>query len=578
MKIQETELLSLCARRLFTHSICLLAVLSICAFVWADWPGVGENLPICVASGEQYIPQIVSDGHDGCVIIWYDARDGMELINVYGQRVSAEGDTLWQSQGVQLTDVVSYTWVSYLVACADNNDGAFFAWEDPRNGDFDVYVQHVDGNGSPVWDDNGIRLSMTTNDDFVMDVVADDRGGCIVSWTTPGATEYVSAQRISAAGVKLWNAAGVAVSTGTDIGYNAQMASDGYGGIVACWLDGRYHPTWNDFKDIYAQRIDSLGNMCWADTGVALLKLGSAPWYAFPELVSNGTGRFFVAWYDWRSTDFDIYAQCLSLAGEVLWTANGAVVCSRQFEQTDPRIVANNVNGLFCAWRDNYTSIYAQRLDANGNGLWQSGGVVVASGANEVIPSNAVGTSNGLYGVVYGESDYTDVLVKAQALDNAGNLKWSAGGEPISTVISPKYEISAIADTCGGVIAVWEDDRNGSYAYDIYAQRVDPPVGVSEARFPAKTTTALRCAPNPSHNSTIVAYGIGRKAFVNLCVYDIKGSVVTNLSSGIREPGRYELTWDAIDKHGVKLPSGVYFISLKIDNTERTVQKVILLQ
>lgn len=568
----------MCARRLFTHSICLLAVLSICAFVWADWPGVGENLPICVASGEQYIPQIVSDGHDGCVIIWYDARDGMELINVYGQRVSAEGDTLWQSQGVQLTDVVSYTWVSYLVACADNNDGAFFAWEDPRNGDFDVYVQHVDGNGSPVWDDNGIRLSMTTNDDFVMDVVADDRGGCIVSWTTPGATEYVSAQRISAAGVKLWNAAGVAVSTGTDIGYNAQMASDGYGGIVACWLDGRYHPTWNDFKDIYAQRIDSLGNMCWADTGVALLKLGSAPWYAFPELVSNGTGRFFVAWYDWRSTDFDIYAQCLSLAGEVLWTANGAVVCSRQFEQTDPRIVANNVNGLFCAWRDNYTSIYAQRLDANGNGLWQSGGVVVASGANEVIPSNAVGTSNGLYGVVYGESDYTDVLVKAQALDNAGNLKWSAGGEPISTVISPKYEISAIADTCGGVIAVWEDDRNGSYAYDIYAQRVDPPVGVSEARFPAKTTTALRCAPNPSHNSTIVAYGIGRKAFVNLCVYDIKGSVVTNLSSGIREPGRYELTWDAIDKHGVKLPSGVYFISLKIDNTERTVQKVILLQ
>ncbi len=568
----------MCARRLFTHSICLLAVLSICAFVWADWPGVGENLPICVASGEQYIPQIVSDGHDGCVIIWYDARDGMELINVYGQRVSAEGDTLWQSQGVQLTDVVSYTWVSYLVACADNNDGAFFAWEDPRNGDFDVYVQHVDGNGSPVWDDNGIRLSMTTNDDFVMDVVADDRGGCIVSWTTPGATEYVSAQRISAAGVKLWNAAGVAVSTGTDIGYNAQMASDGYGGIVACWLDGRYHPTWNDFKDIYAQRIDSLGNMCWADTGVALLKLGSAPWYAFPELVSNGAGRFFVAWYDWRSTDFDIYAQCLSLAGEVLWTANGAVVCSRQFEQTNPRIVADNVNGLFCAWRDNYTSIYAQRLDANGNGLWQSGGVVVASGANEVIPSNAVGTSNGLYGVVYGESDYTDVLVKAQALDNAGNLKWSAGGEPISTVISPKYEISAIADTCGGVIAVWEDDRNGSYAYDIYAQRVDPPVGVSEARFPAKTTTALRCAPNPSHNSTIVAYGIGRKAFVNLCVYDIKGSVVTNLSSGIQEPGRYELTWNAIDKHGVKLPSGVYFISLKIDNTERTVQKVILLQ
>jgi hypothetical protein len=249
-------------------------------------------------------------------------------------------------------------------------------------------------------------------------------------------------------------------------------------------------------------------------------------------------------------------------------------------EQTNPRITPASANGLFCAWRDDYTNIYAQRLDANGVGLWQPGGVVVASGSNELALSNAVGTSNGLYGVAYGEyvSSTTNELVKAQALDAAGNLKWSAGGEPVSTVVSPKSRINAIADTCGGVVAVWQDDRNGSYASDIFAQRVDPPVGIEETKPFSKTMTVLHCLPNPCHNSTVIKYQLYRKTSVRLCVYDAAGGIVKNLWSGVQESGLHELAWNARGKTGVGLPGGVYFVTLEIEGAGRFVTKVILVR
>jgi hypothetical protein len=506
----------------------------------------------------------------------------MELMNVFGQRVSAQGDTLWQSSGVQLTNVPSYTWISYLVACGDDNGGAYFAWEDPRNANFDVYVQHVDSAGSPVWIDNGIRLSMTSDDDYVMGITPDNRGGCLVAWCAAGgATEIIMAQRINSAGAKVWDTAGVVVSTGTNIAsLRARITSDGYAGLVACWLDGRYHPAWNDFKDIYAQRIDSLGNVCWADTGVVLLGLGSAPYYSFPELASNGSGRFFVAWYDWRGSAFDIYAQCVSDAGQIQWTANGAAVCLNALDQTSPRIAPGAADGLFCAWRDDYASIRAQRLDASGASLWPASGVIVATSSSEAVLSNAFWASNGLYTMVYSEviSSTTNDLVKAQALDASGNIMWTASGEPVSTVVSPKSSLNAISDTCGGVIAVWQDDRNGSYASDIYAQRVDPPVGITEIEPGREVISSIRCTPNPYRNATIIQYSLTQTVCVRLDVYDVVGSLVKHLSSGMKAPGLHEIAWDAKDEKGGLLPAGAYFVSLKTDGGEHLVSKLILLQ
>jgi hypothetical protein len=580
MKPSELWLLPASIRSSLIRRICVVMVFLTITLIKAEWPGVGENLPVCVAPGETYEPQIVSDGYDGCLIVWFDTRSGMDSINVFGQRVSADGDTLWPESGVQFTNIQSYTWVSYLVACADYSGGAFFAWEDPRNGDFDVYVQHVDSSGAALWTDNGIRLSMTSDAEYVMDIAPDESGGCIVAWNTASTIEAIMAQRLSASGMKVWDSAGVVVSSGTDIATRAQIEPDGHGGIVACWLDGRYHPVWNDFKDIYAQRIDSSGTVSWADTGVVLLGLGSAPFYSFPQMVSNGAGRFFVTWYDWRSGGFDIYAQCISDSGQMLWAANGSGVCTSPGEQTGPRIAPSFSDGLFCIWHDNYTSIRGQLLDANGMMIWPSSGIIIASSSSELSVGNAFQTSNGLYALIYGEcvGSTTSELVKAQALDPSGNMVWAAGGELVSTVVSPKSDITAIPDTCGGLIAVWRDDRNGSYASDLFAQRVDPSVGIVETESSSGCIMSVRCAPNPFSSSVRLEYDLKQATAVVLDIYDIKGSRITSLSPGFQTVGLHEINWDAKDATGLSLPGGIYFLVLKAAGSEGVMRKLVLLQ
>ena len=45
-------------------------------------------------------------------------------------------------------------------------------------------------------------------------------------------------------------------------------------------------------------------------------------------LISDGRGGVILTWYDYRSTDADIYAQRVDLDGNTLWTVNGVVICS----------------------------------------------------------------------------------------------------------------------------------------------------------------------------------------------------------------------------------------------------------
>ncbi|MBE0434080.1 hypothetical protein IBX73_11535, partial [candidate division WOR-3 bacterium] len=69
MSIRDRSCQQSSVRRPLFSIVCFLAAVSFPASTRADWPGVGENLPICTASGEQYIPQLVSDGRDGCVAL-----------------------------------------------------------------------------------------------------------------------------------------------------------------------------------------------------------------------------------------------------------------------------------------------------------------------------------------------------------------------------------------------------------------------------------------------------------------------------------------------------------------------------
>jgi len=78
--------------------------------------------------------------------------------------------------------------------------------------------------------------------------------------------------------------------------------------------------------------------------------------------------------------------------------------------------------------------------------------------------------------------------------------------------------------------------------------------------------------PNPFNPTTTLRYGLPRRSYVSLVVYNTTGQRVATLVQGEREPGFYEVSFDATD-----LASGVYFYRLQAGSFLET-RKLLLLR
>ncbi len=85
-----------------------------------------------------------------------------------------------------------------------------------------------------------------------------------------------------------------------------------------------------------------------------------------------------------------------------------------------------------------------------------------------------------------------------------------------------------------------------------------------------RTARLLANFPNPFSRSTVIAYELDEMRDVELSVYDVLGRRVSVLETGLRGPGRHEITFDA-----AAMSSGVYFYRLQ--TPDRTLTGKMLL-
>ncbi len=78
--------------------------------------------------------------------------------------------------------------------------------------------------------------------------------------------------------------------------------------------------------------------------------------------------------------------------------------------------------------------------------------------------------------------------------------------------------------------------------------------------------------PNPFNPSTVITYQIPSVGKVTLKIYDVLGREVATLVNGVKNPGSYEVKFDAGN-----LPSGAYFYTLRSGNYVQT-SKLLLLK
>jgi hypothetical protein len=97
-----------------------------------------------VAYSQQY-PSVISIGSGDWIITWSDARNGGD-VDIYAQRVNATGIAQWTTNGLAMP-TTSSDQVTVQVT-SDCTGGAIMAWEDFRNGNCDIYAQHLDRGGT----------------------------------------------------------------------------------------------------------------------------------------------------------------------------------------------------------------------------------------------------------------------------------------------------------------------------------------------------------------------------------------------------------------------------------------------
>lgn len=271
----------------------------------------------------------------------------------------------------------------------------------------------------------GTTVSNSSAASAVRALIADGEGGTFVAWEDLQGTYSARVQHLDAEGKAQWATNGVALATTSgNAALSIALVADGAGGVIAVTAERRSAPT---AYDIFAQRISEQGARLWGTDGVTLCN--AALDQIAPVACSDGAGGAILAWEDARNTGTtgtDLFAQRVTAAGVASWTASGVPVVVNAALQNRLEIVGDGEGGALVAWEDsrslggNGVDLYAQRLRG------------------------------------------TD-----------GARQWSTAGVAVSTAASTQDNVDMIEDGAGGAILVWEDNRNASTSWDIYAEQLN---------------------------------------------------------------------------------------------------------
>jgi len=504
------------------------------------WPVNG--IAVCNATGNQNTPKIVADGSGGAIVTWTDGRLRQGPIahsDIYAQRITANGTIAsgWPANGLGVCTQDSSQFGPEITT--NGSGGAIVAWEDKRGGyaALDIYVQQVTTTGgiAPGWPTNGIPLCVAFGTQDALHMISDGAGGAIATWLDGRNginTSDIYAQRVTGGGTipPGWPVNGVALCTAANNQGPSAIISDGQGGAIVTWQDCRVNcDIVNGGGDIYAQRVLSDGLPGWPiRDGLAVCTVGCET----PAILPDSAGGAFICWSDKRSGNRDVYIQRITGSGSVAagWPSTGVPLCVADGNQIETCLVADGSNGAIAAWTD-----------------WRRGGP----------------PTNGLSPDIY-----------AQRVTSNGSIGegWPATGFPVCVADSVQFG-PVLIESGPNRIVTWTDRRSEaclpgpSCGSDVYAQCVGNfnPVGVPH--ISSDESTALRLfppRPNPTHGSTVVTFMLPSARTVSIQIVDVAGRLVRTLDAH-RElaAGQHTLSWDGRDNDGALVLCRVYVVVVR---------------
>jgi hypothetical protein len=229
--------------------------------------------------------QAESDG--SCLIVLDEGTSAGNYWNsLWVARINAAG-VLWMSQVADSLDGPS------IRAVSDGHDGLFLSWEwrPLQSWVTDLKVQHVNGDGSPLWQTGGVIINDLDQAAWYADLIPDSAGGVYAIWLDDrdNWVTDVYAQHFNMQGQAMWLHDGRPLCSGHENRWDMRSMSDRNGDLLTIWgaSDG--------VRGMYLHPDGSTVDSWWTpERGGLVAALGDQQSLSFPALMTSGADRAFL--------------------------------------------------------------------------------------------------------------------------------------------------------------------------------------------------------------------------------------------------------------------------------------------
>ena len=401
-------------------------------------------------------------------------------------------------------------------------DGGFAAvWErggpEPR----DVLMQWLDGEGRPRLETHGrvVAGEAVEEDDAV--IAADPAGGAFVAFKRQGPQleRRLLVQRYDADAHPRWPAAApVAEMPARESQSNPFLVPDGKGGVFVCFEAGRFVGP----SGLRCQRLDASGAPVWAAYGQEVGARPGRP--VIPRGVLDGEGGLLIFWRNnGRAGESDtllVEGQRFSASGARLWGEEARVVRRTalpggvSWDSGFFGVVSDGAGGAVVSCEDavrassDRTSVFAQRVRADGTLAWGEGVVVAAGGHHIQEATIAAGEGRALVAVRERLSGTRSRLV-LHLLGPDGRKRWPAEGVEVSDPSAPGAAFALYGVFDAGIVRlVWTQASPDLFESDVMMARFD-----LEGRRLDPAPLALTRAPAGQYTRGAAYSAVSRRLF-----------------------------------------------------------------
>jgi hypothetical protein len=420
--------------------------------------------------GIQKNPMIISTSDGNYVVAWIDYYGGY-YGNIYLQKISPDGERLWQEGGIRVTNGDFWNTEPKLVA--DNLGGVIITWCKNDDPDIFQYAQSYGATGNRRWQVGGIEITNITYY-LITSILPDGNNGFYISYSSdydPQSRVYLN--RFDGNGYALWNAP---VCIGDSLSMN--RAAPG-------WLTvggGAVYMAWN-FYDGYSntalmQKFSFQGTAMWQQP--IEIETGEEFYDDILEMVYSEADDTVLLSLLRSGEDVYLHLLKISTSGTILWSdAEPVDHTDVSYSSYSASIKSDGQGGCYIVWscypdQQDEPEVFAKHYNSAGSNTWQTGGVHLGDSTGWQSKPNLTVSGDQIWASWYVSYDVNSGI-RYQLLSNEGVIQLEPDGRNIISGLQSMYTEGKLTLARSNDMAlVWDDDRISQDCSQIYLQGINP--------------------------------------------------------------------------------------------------------